>query len=112
MNLNNFSNFDKMLTPTIIKIVFWIGVVISVLMGLNMVLNGLNAPWGGGFQVIMGLLTIVIGPIVVRIYSELLIILFKMHESLQDIRSTLLNQAASSHIANSPRTQTIENDEK
>ncbi|MGM8366173.1 DUF4282 domain-containing protein [Virgibacillus sp. W0181] len=93
MNFQDFLRFDKMLTPTIIKIVFWIGVVISVLSGLGMVVGGLNSPWGGGFQVIMGLLTIVIGPIIVRIYCELLIIFFKMHETLHDIKGLLSNQS-------------------
>ena len=93
MDFNSFIKFDKMLTPMIIKIVFWIGVAISVLTGLSMIIAGLGSPWGGGFQVIMGLLTIVIGPLVVRIYCELLIIFFKMHESLQDIKAKLANQS-------------------
>lgn len=70
-----FASFDKMLTPTIIQIIFWIGVVIFVLAGLIQMLDG-------GINIIGGLLTIVIGPLFVRIYCEMLIIFFKIHDSL------------------------------
>jgi len=90
--MNNFLNFDKMLTPTIIKIVFWIGAGLSVLMGLLMIIQGAGAYYGGGASIFMGLLTIVIGPFVVRIYCELLIIFFKMNETLQDVKDLLANQ--------------------
>lgn len=87
--MDKFLNFDSMITPLIIKVVFWIGVGVSVLAGLSMIIMGLNSTFGSGFQVISGLATIVVGPILVRIYCELLIIMFKMHESLQDIRQSL-----------------------
>lgn len=90
--MNNFLNFDKMLTPTIIKIVFWIGAGLSVLMGLIMIIQGASAYYGGGATIFMGLLTILIGPFVVRIYCELLIIFFKMNETLQDVKNLLANQ--------------------
>lgn len=93
MDINRFLNFDKMLTPIIIKIVFWIGVGASVLMGLFTVITGLTAHFGGGAQVVMGLLTIVLGPLVVRIYCELLIIMFKMHESLAEMKTIIANQS-------------------
>src|SRR5690625_2210161 len=85
-HMNNFLNFDKMLTPTIIKIVFWIGAGLSVLMGLLMIIQGAGAYYGGGASIFMGLLTIVIGPFVVRIYCELLIIFFKMNETRSEER--------------------------
>ncbi|HLR61672.1 MAG TPA: DUF4282 domain-containing protein [Lentibacillus sp.] len=91
-NMKNFVHFDKMLTPAIIKIVFWIGAGLSVLMGLIMIIQGAGAYYGGGASIFMGLLTIVIGPFVVRIYCELLIIFFKMNETLQDVKTLLAKQ--------------------
>ena len=73
-----FVSFDKMLTPTIIQIIFWIGVVFFVLMGLITMFDG-------GFAVIMGLLTILIGPLFVRIYCEMLIIFFKIHDAINSL---------------------------
>lgn len=80
-----FTNFDKMITPTIIKILFWVGVALSVLSGLFFIVSGVISPFRGGDMVLMGLLTIVVGPIIVRVNCELLIVIFKMHEALDKI---------------------------
>jgi len=90
--MNKFVHFDTMLTPAIIKVVFWVGAGLTVLMGLMMIIQGAGAYYGGGASIFMGLLTIVIGPFVVRIYCELLIIFFKMNETLQDVKNLLADQ--------------------
>lgn len=82
---SKFAGFDKMITPVIIKILFWIGVGLSVIFGLTLIVTGAFSPWGGGLQVLSGILTLVVGPILVRVYCELLIVIFKMHEALQKI---------------------------
>ena len=74
MNFSQFTKFDKMITPSIIKILFWIGTIFSVITGLVMMFQG-------GFAVITGLFTIVLGPIATRVYCELLIVIFKIHRS-------------------------------
>jgi len=51
-----------------------------------MMIGGAGTRYGGGTVVFMGLLYIIIGPIVWRIYCEILIIIFKIHESLEDIK--------------------------
>ncbi len=83
------SSFDQMITPMIIKIVFWIGVIVSVIAGLALILKGANSYYGSGAEVFSGLLILVLGPLTTRIYCELLIVLFKMHESLNEIRLKL-----------------------
>ncbi|MBU9724246.1 MULTISPECIES: DUF4282 domain-containing protein [Bacillaceae] len=88
-DFQDFLSFNKMITPTIIKIIFYIGVGISVLMGLFQIIAGVASNFGGGLQVIMGLITLVVGPLFVRIYCELLILFFKMHESLNRINKNL-----------------------
>lgn len=90
--MNDFLNFNKMLTPVIIKVVFWIGIGFSVLVGLMTIISGLSY-YGSGFEVLFGLIIIVVGPLIVRIYCELLIIAFKMHESLQEINNKLNDQS-------------------
>ncbi|MFK2827105.1 DUF4282 domain-containing protein [Bacillus sp. B190/17] len=93
--MDRFLSFDKMVTPTIIKIIFWVGVVMSVLSGIGTIAAGISSPYGSGLGVIMGLLTLVIGPLLVRVYCELLIIFFKMHESLKRIETQLSSQQQS-----------------
>ena len=84
--VKEFLNFDKMITPSIIKFVFWIGSGLTVLWGLILMILGVASNYGGGFQVFLGLLTILIGPFVIRIYCELLIVFFKVLETLQEIK--------------------------
>src|SRR5437764_9471824 len=69
MNFSEFISFRKMITPTIIQIVFWIGVVGSVLAGLFSIVSGLSA-FGGGAAVLTGLVMIVVGPVAVRRSEE------------------------------------------
>lgn len=75
---NEFISFDKMLTPTLIKIIFWIGVAASVITGLIVMSEG-------GFAFILGLLVMALGSFITRIYCELLIVFFKIHESIVEL---------------------------
>lgn len=87
--IKEFLNFNSMITPNVIKGLFRIGVVICLLAGLIGIINGARAPYGGGMQVIFGILTIIIGPLAVRIYCELLIVIFKINDTLKDIKGLL-----------------------
>jgi uncharacterized membrane protein (UPF0136 family) len=84
-----------MVTPLIIKILFWVGVAISVLFGLGTMVGGVIGGIGGDSlgAVLGGLCTgpliIVVGILSVRIYSELLILAFQIHDTLVDIKNQL-----------------------
>ena len=93
MGLKNFASFERMVTPVIIRILFWIGVVISILAGLGVVIGGIImaidegfvcARRSGGRAVVMFL-----GILSVRIYAELLILAFRINETLTDIKILL-----------------------
>ncbi|HLE57068.1 MAG TPA: DUF4282 domain-containing protein [Rhodothermia bacterium] len=68
---------SKMLTPKIITLVYW-------LMLLGAVIVGLTTMFAGGF--LYGIAILVGGIIAAQIWCELLIVLFKMNEALQEIR--------------------------
>lgn len=87
--MEDFLNFKKMITPLIIKILFWAGVVLVVLAGLLSIINGAGSSYGGGAQVLTGLLMILLGPVVVRIYCELLIVIFSVNDTLTEIKNIL-----------------------
>jgi hypothetical protein len=78
--MEEFLSFRKMITPIIIQIVFWIGVVATVVVGIGIMFYG-NF---GAFLV--GLMYVVIGPLMVRIYCELIILLFRIYDVLNDIK--------------------------
>lgn len=85
--VKTFLNFDKMLTPVIIKIIFYIGLVVSILAGLLMIFSGVTSYYGGGAQVFAGILVLVLSPIGVRVYCELLIVIFKINENLVELNN-------------------------
>jgi hypothetical protein len=82
--MNDFLAFRKMITPTVIQVLFWIGAVLSVIMALFMLIGG--AVKGEVGTAIAGLLCIVLGPIMVRIYCELIIVTFRILDMLVDIK--------------------------
>lgn len=82
--------FDNMLTPKIITFVYWLLLLAAVVGGLgSMLVVDLGGYGDRGFTVgkfFMGLLYMVGGAIAARIWCELLIVLFKMNEALQELR--------------------------
>lgn len=71
--------FDSMITPKIITFIYWLLVLASLITGLN----AMFSQYGGGF--LYGLGIIIAGSVGSRIWCELMIVLFKIHENLQSI---------------------------
>lgn len=78
-----FFNFDKMVTLSIIKFIFIIGLIVIVLVGFgimsDMYYYDINPIW-----VILGML---LAGVLWRVNCELLIIMFKIHENLVHIKN-------------------------
>ncbi len=82
--MNDLLKFDNMITPKIITFVYWLLLLLVVCAGLRTMFGGF-----GGFTVVgffMGLIGMAVGALGARIWCELLIVLFKMNEALQEIR--------------------------
>lgn len=82
--LSRMLNFDTMITPTIIKIIYVIVTGIGMLFGVTVFLMGLSGG-GSGFETLGGLLIITASPFVNRIWCEGMIVIFKIHENLNKI---------------------------
>jgi hypothetical protein len=76
--------FENMLTPKIITFVYWLLLFAAVIGGIGSMFGGMAGFTFGKF--IMGILYTVGGAVGARIWCELLIVLFKMNEALQEIR--------------------------
>lgn len=102
MNIKAFLSFERMITPILIKILFWIGLVISAISGVGVFLLLFMAGFSGdnfggvvaGFflGLIAGIIIVGLGTLVARIYAEMLILAFRIHESLTDIKVILENK--------------------
>ena len=84
--LKDFLTFRRMITPIIIQIVFWALAVIVFFAGL------VSLIWGDDLFVrVGGFVAMILGPLFVRVYAEILIIIFRINETLIEIRNQSLS---------------------
>jgi hypothetical protein len=90
-DLRDLFQWERFITPSIIKVFYWLAVVIAVLSGLSGILSGLLAmmlqPLMGLFWVISSVLGMLAAVILVRILSEFVLITFRINEHLGAIRN-------------------------
>jgi len=87
--VGDFFVFRLMVTPLIIQIVFWLGVLASVGLGVRMIAEGLDTKRPGRnevsiYMIAAGVAITFGGPLLVRVYCELAIIFFKIHDELKE----------------------------
>jgi uncharacterized protein DUF4282 len=70
-----YLTFRKLITPIIIQVIFWIAVVVVVISGIVALTQG-N---------LSGIALIILGPIVARVYAELLIVIFNIEREVRRI---------------------------
>lgn len=82
--------WDRFITPTIIKPFYWLALTVTVLLGVSGVFSGLTAmaisPFGGLILVLSSLVGIAVGAIFIRIATEFVLIVFRINEHLGVIR--------------------------
>ena len=85
--MSDFWAFRTMVTPVIIQVLFWVGVLICLIAGLVMIVMGIKLP--GDQMVLKGVLLVILGPLGVRVYCEILIVFFRINETLTEIKHVL-----------------------
>ena len=85
--MSDFWAFRKMVTPVIIQILFWVGVIACIVGGIAMIAMG--SQYFGEKMPLKGVLLIIFGPLVVRIYCEILIVFFRINETLTEIKHVM-----------------------
>lgn len=92
MDVQRFISFEEFVTPSIITIVYILGVVGITLCSLFFVLfgsalGGISGKTGEGLLtgIILAIIIFVFGNIILRVFCENLIILFKIHDHLESI---------------------------
>jgi len=84
--MGDFFAFRKMITPAVIQIFFWLGVIVCVIAGLGILGSGETLAAASPVPpTLTAVLVLVLGPLIVRIYCELLMVLFRIYESLRAI---------------------------
>jgi len=82
--------WDRFITPTIIKTFYWLAIALTVLFGISGIFSGLAAmaisPFGGFIVVLASLAGVVVGIVFARIAAEFILIVFRINEHLGAIR--------------------------
>jgi len=91
LDLRDLFQWERFITPSIIKVFYWLAVGLSVLFGLTnifscLLLMAVN-PLSGLFLIIASLIGMLIGILVARIAAEFVLITFRINEHLGAIRN-------------------------
>ena len=89
--ISDLFEWERFVTPTVIKVFYWLAVVISVLLGLAGAVSSLTSmafnPFVGMMFLIASLLGACMGVVIARIIAEFVLIVFRINEHLAAIRN-------------------------
>jgi Domain of unknown function (DUF4282) len=90
-DLRDLFQWERFITPSIIKIFYLLAVIITVVFGVSGMLSGLALmmaqPLGGLIMVVSSLFGMLLGVIFMRIIAEFVLITFRINEHLGAIRN-------------------------
>jgi nicotinamide riboside transporter PnuC len=83
-------NWDRFITPAIIRMFYWLAIGLVVLGGLSGIFSALAMmavnPFAGVAGLIAALLFVLVGIMAARIAAEFVLIVFRINENLDAIR--------------------------
>ncbi|NOX82808.1 MAG: DUF4282 domain-containing protein [Alphaproteobacteria bacterium] len=88
--INRFRTFDKLIATSLIKLLYWIGIVVIALSVLAGVLGGFSQGFTSGIaSLVLAPLAGAIGVIFWRFLCEIYIVIFGMYDRLGEIQKSL-----------------------
>ena len=89
-SFNDLFQWERFITPSIIKLFYWLAVAIAALLGICGIISAIGmmsvSPFGGFMTLIGSVLGFVVGVIAARIVAEFVLIVFRINEHLGAIR--------------------------
>jgi hypothetical protein len=86
-------NFDQMIGPSLIRFIYFAGLVLIALYAVVVLIGGLamlgSAPIMGLGWIVGGAVLLVIGTVMWRFSCELWVLLFKIHDRIGEVRDRL-----------------------
>ncbi|WP_315835124.1 DUF4282 domain-containing protein [Bradyrhizobium prioriisuperbiae] len=90
LEFRDLFQWDRFITPTIIKMFYWLVIGLIALSGLSGILSGIGLmmvnPFVGLLTILTSLVGLVVGIISARIGAEFVLIVFRINEHLGAIR--------------------------
>ena len=91
MSFSDLFQWERFITPSIIKLFYWLALAITVLFGLMGILSALGtmaiSPGIGFVMLVASVLGVIAGIIFARIAAEFVLIVFRINEHLGAIRN-------------------------
>jgi predicted membrane metal-binding protein len=89
-DLQDLFQWDRFITPTIIKTFYWLAIGLIVLFGIYGILSGLTymaiSPFVGFILLLASIASMIVGVVFSRIAAEFILIVFRINEHLGAIR--------------------------
>jgi hypothetical protein len=89
--ISDLFQWERFVTPTVIKVFYWLAVVVFVLLGIAGAVSSLGTmafnPFIGIIFLVTSLLGAFMGVILARIFAESVLIVFRINEHLGAIRN-------------------------
>ena len=89
--IGDLFQWERFITPSIIKLFYWLVVVIVILAGLSGLVSALGVmtlnPVAGAFTAIASLAGMLLGILFARIVAEFILMVFRINEHLAAIRN-------------------------
>lgn len=101
--MGSLFNFNTLITPRVMKLLFAVGVVVSALVSLGLVSAGLSyahyfgSGIGGLFIIVLAIVLFFIGVITSRVSCECILVMFMIRSELAHMRQTLASAPAAPH---------------
>jgi hypothetical protein len=89
--IGDLFQWERFITPSIIKVFYWLAVIIAVLLGAAGVVSALITmavnPFVGVVSLVASILGALMGIVLARIIAEFVLIVFRINEHLGAIRN-------------------------
>ncbi len=89
--IGDLFQWERFITPSIIKLFYWLVVVIVILAGLSGLVSALGTmafnPVAGGFAAVASFIGMLLGILFARIVAEFVLMVFRINEHLSAIRN-------------------------
>jgi Domain of unknown function (DUF4282) len=93
LNIRDLFQWDRFITPSIIKFFYLLAVLVMALSGLSFLFSGLAmmplSPLSGLAMIISSLVGTLVGIIAIRIAAEFVLITFRINEHLGALRNRM-----------------------
>lgn len=109
--------FDLLITPWIIRVVYWIAQVLLLIIGVVVAVSpGLSYEYGlydflGSSGPVIGVSIILLGTIYLRLIFEFFIVIFKISENSSDIKELLIRQKLDASASEDTMSRALESED-